>query len=70
MNNYINNTTSGQYYYIDEKYVLIPSKDVNTVNLGSDSQYNNNNYFSNDNNFYNINTNLNTNNIINNNYNY
>ena len=69
MDNYINNTTSRQYYYINGKYILIPSKDVKTVNFGSNSQYNNYNYFSNDNNLYNINTNLNTN-IIYNNYNY
>ena len=72
MDNYINNRTYDQYYYIDGKYVLISSNDVNTVNFNSDNQYYtiNSNYFSNNNNLYNINTNLNTNNIINNNNDY
>ena len=39
MDNYINNTTNGEYYYIDGKYVLISSNDVNTVNFNSDNQY-------------------------------
>ena len=39
MNNYLNNTTSGQYYYINGKYVLNTSKEANNVNFKSDNQY-------------------------------
>ena len=39
MDNYLNNTTNGQYYYINGKYALITSNEVNTVNFKSDNQY-------------------------------
>ena len=39
MDNYLNNTTNGQYYYINGKYVLITSNEVNTANFKSDNQY-------------------------------
>ena len=38
MDNCINNTTNGQYYYIDGKYVLISSNDINTYNFNSYNQ--------------------------------
>ena len=77
MDNYLNCTTNGQYYYINGKYVLInnfnylPRPEIaNAHQVSCQDQYKNNNYFSNNNNLYNINTNLNINNVINNNYDY
>ena len=77
MDNYLNCTTNGHYYYINGKYVLInnfnylpPSEIANTHQVSYQDQYKNNNYFSNNNNLYNINTNLNINNVINNSYDY
>ena len=77
MDNYLNCTTNGQYYYINGKYVLInnfnylpPSEIANTHQVSYQDQYKNNNYFSNNNNLYHINTNLNINNVINNSYDY
>ena len=77
MDNYLNCTTNGQYYYINGKYVLInnfnylPRLEIANAHLVSyQDQYKNNNYFSNNNNLYNINTNLNMNNVINNSYDY
>ena len=77
MDNYLNCTTNGQYYYINGKYVLInnfnylPRLEIaNAHQVSYQDQYKNNNYFSNNNNLYNINTNLNINNVINNSYDY
>ena len=77
MDNYLNCTTNGQYYYINGKYVLInnfnylPRLEIaNAHQVSYQDQYKNNNYFSNNNNLYNINTNLNMNNVINNSYDY
>ena len=77
MDNYLNCTTNGQYYYINGKYVLInnfnylPRPEIaNAHQVSYQDQYKNNNYFSNNNNLYNINTNLNINNVINNSYDY
>ena len=77
MDNYLNCTTNGQYYYINGKYVLINNFNylprpeiVNAHQVSYQDQYKNNNYFSNNNNLYNINTNLNINNVINNSYDY
>ena len=77
MDNYLNCTTNGQYYYINGKYILInnfnylPRPEIaNAHQVSCQDQYKNNNYFSNNNNLYNINTNLNINNVINNSYDY
>ena len=77
MDNYLNCTTNGQYYYINGKYILInnfnylPRPEIaNAHQVSYQDQYKNNNYFSNNNNLYNINTNLNMNNVINNSYDY
>ena len=77
MDNYLNCTTNGQYYYINGKYVLInnfnylPLPEIaNAHQVSYQDQYKNNNYFSNNNNLYNINTNLNINNVINNSHDY
>ena len=40
MDSYTNNTTNGQYYYIEGNYVLISSNDDNSVNFNSDNTYN------------------------------
>ena len=39
MDNYLNNTTNGQHYYINGKHVSITSNEANTVNFKSDNQY-------------------------------